>query len=156
MLNELIRSQDWQWPAVAQCIFKVKIQNFSKNTCHTRLGKYRMVTCMCLQSWPRAGKEIRRQVMGHLRGTLMAVCSTPSSPLTAELVATLEKFRLTANKKCLLLKHFAIGAHNFLKISGIRTWYNEKWGGCGWVLAFCVISPSLKPANFTRTGLDLF
>lgn len=36
--------------------------------------------CMCLQSWPRAGNVIRLNVMGHFNETLMAVCSTPSSP----------------------------------------------------------------------------
>lgn len=36
---------------------------------------------MWRQSWPRAGSWILRKVMGHFRDTLMAVCSTPSSPL---------------------------------------------------------------------------
>ena len=41
---------------------------------------------------------MRRNVMGHFRDTLMAVCSTPSSPLRVVLpdeAATLLKFRLT-------------------------------------------------------------
>lgn len=56
------------------------------------------LTWTCLQSWPRAGSWIRRNVMGHFRDTLMAVCSTPSSPLRVVLpdeAATLLKFRLT-------------------------------------------------------------
>lgn len=53
-------------------------------------------TCMCLQSCPLAGNVILRQVMGHFNGTFIAVCSTPSSPLTALLGGTLEKFLLTA------------------------------------------------------------
>lgn len=35
---------------------------------------------MCLQSCPLAGSWIRLNVIGHLRDTLIAVCSTPSSP----------------------------------------------------------------------------
>lgn len=56
------------------------------------------LTWTCLQSWPRAGSWMRRNVMGHFRDTLMAVCSTPSSPLRVVLpdeAATLLKFRLT-------------------------------------------------------------
>lgn len=54
-------------------------------------------TCMCLQSWPRAGSWILRKVMGHLRDTLMAVCSTPSSPFGPGVpgIVPLLKFRLT-------------------------------------------------------------
>ena len=57
------------------------------------------LTCMCLQSCPLAGSWIRIQVIGHLRGTLIAVCSTPSSPLIVELFVTLEKFLLTVKRK---------------------------------------------------------
>lgn len=56
-------------------------------------------TCTCLQSCPRAGSWIRRNVIGHLRDTLMAVCSTPSSPFSVafpEDAATLLKFLFTA------------------------------------------------------------
>lgn len=56
------------------------------------------LTWTCLQSWPRAGSWMRRNVMGHFRDTLMAVCSTPSSPLRVVLpdeAATLLKFLLT-------------------------------------------------------------
>lgn len=54
--------------------------------------------CMCLHSWPRAGSIIRRNVIGHLSDTLMAVCSTPSSPFKLLLFVTLVKFRLTGKK----------------------------------------------------------
>ena len=56
---------------------------------------------MCLQSWPRAGSIIRLKVMGHLRDTLIAVCSTESSPDICALLlaATLEKLRLTEREK---------------------------------------------------------
>lgn len=60
------------------------------------------LTWTCLQSWPRAGSWMRRNVMGHFRDTLMAVCSTPSSPLRVVLpdeAATLLKFRLTAGQE---------------------------------------------------------
>ena len=56
------------------------------------------LTWTCLQSWPLAGSCIRRKVIGHLRETLMAVCSTPSSPLSVAFpddAATLLKFLLT-------------------------------------------------------------
>jgi hypothetical protein len=56
------------------------------------------LTWTCLQSCPRAGSWMRRNVMGHFRDTLMAVCSTPSSPLRVVLpeeAATLLKFLLT-------------------------------------------------------------
>lgn len=55
--------------------------------------------CMCLHSWPRAGNIIRRNVIGHLSDTLMAVCSTPSSPFKLLLFVTLVKFRLTGKKE---------------------------------------------------------
>lgn len=45
---------------------------------------------------------MRRNVMGHFRDTLMAVCSTPSSPLRVVLpdeAATLLKFRLTVGQE---------------------------------------------------------
>lgn len=45
---------------------------------------------------------MRRNVMGHFRDTLMAVCSTPSSPLRVVLpeeAATLLKFRLTVGEE---------------------------------------------------------
>lgn len=61
-----------------------------------------VVTWTCLQSWPLAGSCIRRKVIGHLRETLMAVCSTPSSPLSVALpddAATLLKFLLTLMQK---------------------------------------------------------
>lgn len=61
-----------------------------------------LLTCTCLQSWPRAGSCMRRNVMGHFRDTLMAVCSTPSSPLRVVLpeeAATLLKFRLTVEEE---------------------------------------------------------
>lgn len=61
-----------------------------------------LLTCTCLQSWPRAGSCMRRNVMGHFRDTLMAVCSTPSSPLRVVLpeeAATLLKFRLTVSEE---------------------------------------------------------
>lgn len=61
-----------------------------------------VVTWTCLQSWPLAGSCIRRKVIGHLRDTLMAVCSTPSSPLSVALpddAATLLKFLLTVMQK---------------------------------------------------------
>lgn len=35
---------------------------------------------MCLQSWPRAGNEMRLYVIGQRSFTFCAVCSTPSSP----------------------------------------------------------------------------
>lgn len=63
------------------------------------LGK---LTWTCLQSCPRAGSWMRRNVMGHFRDTLMAVCSTPSSPLRVVLpeeAATLLKFRLTVGQE---------------------------------------------------------
>ena len=50
---------------------------------------------------------MRRKVMGHFSDTLMAVCSTPSSPLRVVLpaeAATLLKFLLTKNRKCLRWK----------------------------------------------------
>ena len=52
---------------------------------------------MCLQSCPLAGSPIRRKVMGHLSDTLIAVCSTPSSPLLfmGLLLVTPVKFLLT-------------------------------------------------------------
>lgn len=59
-------------------------------------------TWTCLQSWPLAGSCIRRKVIGHLSETLMAVCSTPSSPLSVALpddAATLLKFLLTLTQK---------------------------------------------------------
>lgn len=59
-------------------------------------------TWTCLQSWPLAGSCIRRKVIGHFRETLMAVCSTPSSPLSVALpddAATLLKFLLTLRQK---------------------------------------------------------
>ncbi len=57
-------------------------------------------TCMCLQSCPRAGNVIRRYVIGHLRGTLIAVCSTPSSPFNGlACMPVWVKLRLTANNK---------------------------------------------------------
>ena len=34
---------------------------------------------MCLQSEPRTGSRMRCRVIGHLRSTRIAVCSTPSS-----------------------------------------------------------------------------
>lgn len=43
--------------------------------------KRHKITWMCRQSWPLAGSWIRRKVIGHFRDTLIAVCSTPSSPL---------------------------------------------------------------------------
>lgn len=46
---------------------------------------------------------MRLNVMGHFKDTLMAVCSTPSSPLRVVLpaeAATLLKFLLTENIKC--------------------------------------------------------
>ena len=52
-------------------------------------------TCICLQSWPRAGRLMHRYVMGHLSDTLIAVCST-SSPFMGLLAAALVKLRLTA------------------------------------------------------------
>lgn len=61
-----------------------------------------LLTWTCLQSWPRAGSWMRRNVMGHFRDTLMAVCSTPSSPLRVVLpdeAATLLKFRLTVGRR---------------------------------------------------------
>lgn len=61
-----------------------------------------MLTCTCLQSCPLAGSWIRRNVIGHFRDTLMAVCSTPSSPFSVafpEDAATLLKFLLTAEKQ---------------------------------------------------------
>lgn len=61
-----------------------------------------VLTWTCLQSWPLAGSCIRRKVIGHLRETLMAVCSTPSSPLSVALpddAATLLKFLLTLMQK---------------------------------------------------------
>lgn len=60
-----------------------------------------LFTCTCLQSCPRAGSWIRRNVMGHLSDTLMAVCSTPSSPFSVvfpEDAATLLKFLFTARR----------------------------------------------------------
>jgi len=60
-------------------------------------------TWTCLQSCPRAGSWMRRKVMGHFSDTLMAVCSTPSSPFRGVLpaeAATLLKFRLTEERKC--------------------------------------------------------
>lgn len=57
---------------------------------------------MCLHSWPRAGSIIRRNVIGHLSDTLMAVCSTPSSPFKVLLFVTLVKFLLTAMKIIIL------------------------------------------------------
>lgn len=59
-------------------------------------------TWTCLQSCPRAGSWMRRKVMGHFRDTLMAVCSTPSSPFSVVLpaeAATLLKFLLTKEKE---------------------------------------------------------
>lgn len=44
---------------------------------------------------------MRRKVMGHFNDTLMAVCSTPSSPLRVVLpaeAATLLKFLLTEKR----------------------------------------------------------
>lgn len=61
-------------------------------------GQKGTLTCTCLQSWPLAGSWILRNVIGHFRDTLMAVCSTPSSPLRVALpeeAATLLKFLLT-------------------------------------------------------------
>lgn len=60
------------------------------------------LTWTCLQSCPLAGSCIRRKVIGHLRETLMAVCSTPSSPLSVAFpvdAATLLKFLLTLKRK---------------------------------------------------------
>ncbi len=59
-------------------------------------------TWTCLQSCPRAGSWMRRKVMGHFSDTLMAVCSTPSSPFRVVLpaeAATLLKFLLTKMRK---------------------------------------------------------
>lgn len=58
---------------------------------------YTKLTCMCLHSWPLAGSVIRLKVIGHFNETLIAVCSTPSSPLN-ELDGTLLKFLLTEKK----------------------------------------------------------
>lgn len=61
-----------------------------------------LLTCTCLQSWPRAGSWIRRKVIGHLSDTLMAVCSTPSSPFIVvfpDEAATLLKFLFTKAMK---------------------------------------------------------
>lgn len=55
---------------------------------------FEISTCICLHSWPLAGKDILLNVIGHFRETFMAVCSTPSSPFNALLAdaATLLKF----------------------------------------------------------------
>lgn len=88
------------------------------------------LTCMCLQSCPRAGKVILRHVMGHLRVTLIAVCSTPSSPLTALLVGLFEKFLLTVNIKILSfgcwnftdqwLKQFVLKQYEKMLLTSVR------------------------------------
>ena len=74
---------------------------------HQDFGFYANVTMWyatwtCLQSCPRAGSWMRLKVTGHLRETLMAVCSTPSSPFRVALpaeAATLLKFLLTDREK---------------------------------------------------------
>lgn len=55
---------------------------------------------MCRQSWPRAGSWMRRNVIGHFNDTLMAVCSTPSSPFSPGVPAIepLLKFLFTEDK----------------------------------------------------------
>ena len=58
---------------------------------------YTKLTCMCLHSWPLAGSVIRLKVIGHFNETLIAVCSTPSSPFN-EFGAALLKFLLTEKK----------------------------------------------------------
>ncbi|XP_067255117.1 RING finger protein 122 isoform X2 [Chanodichthys erythropterus] len=60
-----------------------------------------------LQSWPLAGSWMRRKVIGHLSETLMAVCSTPSSPLRPGVpgMVPLLKFLLTVKKDELSLRH---------------------------------------------------
>jgi len=58
------------------------------------------LTCMCLQSCPRAGKAIRRNVIGHFSEILIPVCSTPSSPFDSPLPEpALVKLRLTGNER---------------------------------------------------------
>lgn len=56
---------------------------------------------MCLQSWPLAGSWIRLNVIGHFRDTLMAVCSTPSSPFRPGVpgMVPLLKFLFTETKR---------------------------------------------------------
>lgn len=37
-----------------------------------------IITCTCLQSWPRAGKPILRYVIGHFRDSFIRFCSLAS------------------------------------------------------------------------------
>ena len=86
-------------------------------------------TCMCLQSCPRAGNWIRMQVIGHLSGTLMAVCSTPSSPLIVELLVTLEKFLLTVRRKTNQVNRPSGISNNYDSISEIKM--EPRKSACG-------------------------
>lgn len=74
---------------------------------------WRAPTCMCLQSCPLAGSWIRLNVIGHLRDTLIAVCSTPSSPFRPGVpgMVPLLKFLFTLQEKQKNPSHFTKCIH---------------------------------------------
>ena len=54
------------------------------------------LTCICLQSCPRAGNVMRLNVIGHTNPTLMAVCSRTSSPVRLFIACMLQLFAVSA------------------------------------------------------------
>lgn len=111
------------------------------------------LTCMCLQSWPRAGSWMRRKVIGHLRETLMAVCSTPSSPFSPGVpgMVPLLKFLLTGSRKV------KINARGKMSNVMLFTQYKQRanWHDCGILLVTqCSAGRSLffiRPCSTERT-----